>query len=93
MYQRSFGGIEMNGMDLRQKINNLDKAIADIHKLEKLLKEDSVLAQTVATKAGITSEDMTTVQFLMDARLELMVLSAYYDEKLNEKLKTIDIDI
>lgn len=77
----------MNGVVLKEKINNLDRAITNIHKLEKLLKEDSVLAQTIATKSGIASEDMTTVQFLMDARLELMMVSAHYNEKLNEKTK------
>ena len=83
----------MNGMELKEKISNIDRALKNIYNLEKLLKEDSVLAQTIATKAGITSDDMTTVQFLMDARLELMVMSGYYSEKLNEKLKTIYIDI
>ena len=85
--------MEMNGMELKEKISNIDRALKNIYNLEKLLKEDSVLAQTIATKAGITSDDMTTVQFLMDARLELMVMSGYYSEKLNEKLKTIYIDI
>lgn len=83
----------MNGMELKEKISNIDRALKNIYNLEKLLKEDSVLAQTIATKAGITSDDMTTVQFLMDARLELMMVSGYYSEKLNEKLKTIYIDI
>ena len=85
--------MEMNEMALKEKINNLDRAITNIYNLEKLFKEDSVLAQTIATKAGITSDDMTTVQFLTDARLELMMMSGYYSEKLNEKLKTIYIDI
>lgn len=85
--------MEMNGMELKEKISNIDRALKNIYNLEKLLKEDSVLAQTIATKAGITSDDMTTVQFLMDARLELMMVSGYYSEKLNEKLKTIYIDI
>lgn len=85
--------MEMNGMEVKEKISNIDRALKNIYNLEKLLKEDPVLAQTIATKAGITSDDMTTVQFLMDARLELMVMSGYYSEKLNEKLKTIYIDI
>lgn len=83
----------MNGMEVKEKISNIDRALKNIYNLEKLFKEDSVLAQTIATKAGITSDDMTTVQFLMDARLELMMMSGYYSEKLNEKLKTIYIDI
>ncbi len=85
--------MEMNGMALKEKSITLTGQLQTFIIWRNFLKEDSVLAQTIATKAGITSDDMTTVQFLTDARLELMMMSGYYSEKLNEKLKTIYIDI
>lgn len=83
----------MNGVDLRESINHLNNAFKNLHKLEKALLQNPDMARTIGHGSGIGISDMLTLSFLNEAKIATMNVSSYYQKKLDEVLRSIDIEL
>ena len=77
----------------RESINQLNNAFKNLHKLEKALLQNPDMARTIGHESGIGISDMLTLSFLNEAKIATMNVSSYYQKKLDEVLRSIDIEL